>query len=551
MRRLSKRWLVACAAVAGLSATGLAVSPVATSASTDVADTVEAVETASDVVFPEAALQPSTITPAQQAALAEAWANQSERAADGALARIPGGAPLGEAPDVRSNVPETQIADDSFSETARIRRNFRNTRASAVSSTLAEPAAANEGAAVLYTGNTYASTSLNFGSTWSALSIPAGPSDAPFACCDQDIVRAHNRDRIFSIMLYLNSARTNGVVRIFVRSSVTNTLCTYLFDPAGSANNIVPDYPHIALSANYLYLGANNLTNGSTPLSTTIKRYHLAEMAACGGVPNNTFTRSNTGGAAHRVFVPSEGFDNSPEMLWGQIETTTSLRIYRWPESTTFVSQFIRGGLHGSNFTNPDCRGGVGNFDFIEKSTAWSASGFRLRGARSGPTTTSLATVSFWWNVNRDASHPQGHVHGASFRLSDLARLSQPIISNSSFCFGFPMVDGNAFGEHGLSIAAGGRFGGGGSAAQGYVGVDENTGTPISFNPVTLTASGTHNRSDGRYGDYFTVRTKSQCRRSWVGTNYSLLNGNTSSANVNARYIEYGPAADATCLNAN
>ena len=66
-------------------------------------------------------------------------------------------------------------------------RNNRNSRASAVGSTLAEPVAANDGIHVFYGGNTHFEFSTNGGSTWTPITIPAGPADAPFACCDPDV----------------------------------------------------------------------------------------------------------------------------------------------------------------------------------------------------------------------------------------------------------------------------------------------------------------------------------------------------------------------------
>lgn len=530
---------------ATLLTTVLSLQPARADDPTETTETVEASETAGGTLVKEGPLRASNQTEADMAAVAakhEAWRENNEREAAGDS----GGAERGEASTSKPKVAATQIVNDATSETLQVRRNNRNTRASAVSSTLGETAAANEGASVLYTGNTYASSSTNRGVNWAAVGIPAGPSDAPSACCDQDVLRDHVRDRTFSIMLYLNSAQTNGVVRLFVRNAPNAApLCTYLVDPGGSTAN-VPDYPHMATSKNFLYMGFNNggLNNAQ------MWRINLANLAACQNAAFNVFSRSNS--SSHRVFVPTEGFEDSTTMIWAEIGTTTSLKIYRWPESTASPSSVTKSLSHASTFTNPDCRGGTGNFDFIERQTAWSASGFRLRGARSGPLSDQTKShVTFWWNSAPDSSHAQAHLHGASFRQSDLALIATPHIWNGTVCFGFPAVDGNNFGEYGLSVAAGGRKGGGGSAAQGYVGVDDASTSGIGFTSVSLTAQGTHNRSDGRFGDYFTVRSKSECRSAWVGTNYSLLNGNTSSSHVNARYIEFGSSADQTCLNNN
>jgi hypothetical protein len=98
-----------------------------------------------------------------------------------------------------------------------------------------------------------------------------------------------------------------------------------------------------------------------------------------------------------------------------------------------------------------------------------------------------------------------------------------------------------------MSIAIGGRAGGGGTPVRGYVGVDDASTAGTFFSTFSLTAQGTHNPSNNRFGDYFTVRVDDRCPSAWVATNYALLNGNTSSSHVNARYVRFQSTSDATC----
>lgn len=411
-----------------------------------------------------------------------------------------------------------------------IGRNNKNPRAAdpAVGSTLAEPSAANEGINVFAAGNlAHAEYSTNGGSTWTNVPIPAGPTDAPIILGDTDVIYDQARGVTFWSQLYVNNALTNGIVRIFVRRTIPGgNNCSYDIDPAGTANNILPDYPHLGLSNKFLYLGTNN-SGGQ------VRRFNIDQMVDCQTTATNTFT-STTG----RVFVPVEGARDV--MYWGALETPTSFRIYSWPESTTTVSSVVRS-IAESKFTNPDCRGGTGNFDFIERPTAWSISGFRLRGA------VGAGRISFYWNVGPDSSHPQGHVHAAVFSESNFSLIAQPHIWNKDFCFGFPAVSANERGDLGLTIAAGGKAGGGGTAAQGFVGIDDEFTSGVGvFGNVTQTASGTHNRSDSRYGDYFTIHPHEPCDMFFNATNYALSGGNAV-ANVNSRYIEFGRGRDKQC----
>lgn len=417
--------------------------------------------------------------------------------------------------------------------------NNRNTLAQSVSNTLAEPAAVGEGRHAFYMGNTYAGYSTNNGATYTSVSFGSGPSDASIVCCDPDVIYDQGRGVTFYLILFINSSATNGVVRIYVRRQMNlGNNCSYTIDPAGTANNILPDYPHLGLSNDFLYLATNNVPTSGGAVHQ-VRRFNIDQMADCVTASTNTYSSSGPGGA-QRVVVPVDGARET--MYWAWIESATTLRIFSWPESSTSVSSVLKTLSHSSAFVNPDCRGGTGNFDFIERSTAWSIAGFRLRGA------VGANRISFYWNVGNDSSHPQGHVHSAVVRESDKALIAQPHIHNSGMCFGFPVVGVNDRGDLGLSIAGGGRAGGGGTAAQGYVGVDDDYTSGFGFfGTVFLTASGTHNRSDGRFGDYFTSRRNNPCGLFWTATNYALSGGNTSASHVNARYIEFGRNRDRTC----
>lgn len=434
-------------------------------------------------------------------------------------------------------VPETAAIDPNLMEAPadfKVYRNIQNpfARTAGVGSTLAEPASIVEGQEVFYTGNTYASYTLNAQSgspSWVRVTIPAGPADAPIDCCDHDVVYDKGRGLTIWSVLYVNSALTNGVVRLFVRQNVAGTVaptCSYTIDPGGTGT-LLPDYPHLGLSNNFLYLTTNNLT----PTAWTgaqVRRLNLDQMAQCVGVATNTFTYTSAT-TGQRVFVPVNGATET--MYWGMLETTTSFRVFSWPEAGG-VSSVLRT-ISASAHFNPDCRGGTNNTDWIDRSTAWSIAGFRMRGTVAGQ------NLAFYWNSAPVGTITQAHVRSAVFRLSDLLLIAQPHIFNQGLCFGYPNVASNARGDIGLTIAAGGKAGGAGPAVKGYVGIDDSFTNGVGvFGSVYTTASGTHNPADNRYGDYFSIQRNVPCDLGWAATNYAL-NGGTAVANVNARHVEF------------
>lgn len=236
------------------------------------------------------------------------------------------------------------------------------------------------------------------------------------------------------------------------------------------------------------------------------------------------------------------------------------MRIFSWPESAAAPSQAVRA-IAASNFTNSDCRGGTNNTDWIERSTSFSIRGFRLRGVAAPSARGGQGVLAFYWNVGRDAAHTQGHVHSAVFSLAGLNLVAQPHIFNQGFCFGYPVVTSNSRGDIGLSIALGGRAGGGGgagTAVRGAVGIDDEFTTGIGFfGTVFTTAAGTHNPPPGpasdpapRFGDYFTIHPYEPCEKWFSATNYALLNG-ANVASINSRYVEFGRQQSRRCYNAH
>ena len=434
--------------------------------------------------------------------------------------------------------PQTAVRDDSSTEALAVQRNFRNTRAQVVSSTLAEPAAANDANEVFYSGNTYNSYSGNNGATWAAQAVHAGPAEAPAACCDPDVVHHAPTDTTFALLLYTNAAATNGVVDIEVRRGSPNAVdCIYRIDPGGAANNVLPDYPHMGVTAGFLFLSTNNVGPAGWTGANT-RRFNVTQMANCQSASFTSFNYVGTVG--QRVHVPGETQQGVTCEYWAQYENTTTIRWFQWCDTAASPTQFTRA-TTATTFANPDCRGGTGNFDFIERSTSWSITGFRGRVAVGG------TQVTFLINGAGDAAHPQAHLHGQAISRSTLGVIANPVVFNSATCFGFPALGSNSRNDLGLSLAVGGRAGGGGTAAQGFIGVDDASSAGIFFPTVSLTASGTHNRADSRFGDYFTVRGNDQCPGAWSATNYSLLNGNTASAHVNARYVEFRSTSQAAC----
>jgi len=447
-----------------------------------------------------------------------------------------------EAPDARFHGTESDFV---------FGRNNQNTQANlanGLTSSLAEPAIANNAQHVFAAGNfDHAEFSTDGGLNWTNVPVPGGPALAPFACCDNSVIIDNVRNVTFWSILYIDGGANNGVVRIFVRRNIDQaTNCSYDIDPPGDTT--LPDFPHLGLSKNFLYLTTNEIT-GCCTQSAIVRRFSLPEMADCAmTVPTTMFSWPATN-VGQRVFVPAENTNNMRRMHWGMHDNTTTFRIFFWPEGQGAPTTLTRA-VSASTFGNADCRGGTGDNDWWDVLSA-SILGFLHRGV-AVPGGGGRGKVIFYWPVLPDGSHTQGHIHSAAFSVDDYTVIDQSPIFNNGFCMGLPTVSANPNSDIGIAMAQGGQAGGGGSAASPAVGLsDQFSGGLGTFNIFAVpSATGTHNRLDARYGDYFEIHPHQPCANWFVTEVYALIGG-TLNTNVMSRYVEFGRQQSFRCYNAH
>jgi hypothetical protein len=349
----------------------------------------------------------------------------------------------------------------------------------------------------------------------------------------------------FHVYLYTNSAQDNGVARIFVKSAsnLGTTLCSYTIDPGGTNNDILPDYPHIAVSKNKVYLTINGLKKAGGSFAR-IYRFDMAQMRSCVTTSTQTFTQ-NEGAIGQRVWVPAGGGYNQTRMMWVQNESSSSMRVFNWNEADAAPTSVVRG-VAPSVFSNPDCRGGIGNFDFIERGTAWGIGGFRTRCTMASGVDQTTPVLACFNHSAPQGTRPNSYLRGTVFRISDRVLIAQPDLFSTTACWGYPAMDSNNRGNIGMSVVYGGKTGGGGAAVRGVV----RLSTP-SGNSSIFVSSGVANRSDGRYGDYSNIHRYMGCSAWFGATAYSWMTSPVdAAADVDARWVEFGREGDLACYNA-
>ncbi|HZM79446.1 MAG TPA: hypothetical protein VFC19_27260 [Candidatus Limnocylindrales bacterium] len=401
-----------------------------------------------------------------------------------------------------------------------------------------EPATANEGPHAYYTSNLVAQQfTLNGGVTWQcAPAYPAGPAQAPTPFGDTDVIYDRSRGVTFHMVLYVNATLSDGVIGIFVRRNINLADNCFYFVDIDPAANVLPDYPKLALSNDWLYTNANRVGGGWQ--GAAIVRLNVDQVSDCVGATTQTVNFTNPGG--QRILVPGHGARDVMYFSW--VETATSWRIFSWADNpAAVVLQTVIGGVIAMTFADADCRGGTNNVDWSGPLNT-SIVGFSVRTAIGDDFVTALTAV------DRDpggAPHPHAFIRGIVLRVGAaqnlLTLVQQPELWFTDRCTGLPNLGSNDRGDVGMVEAVGGAFGGGGPA------VDTAVGMKDQFNPgpggfsVTLTVGSTHNPS--RYGDYFTVRRHSPDGNFFTASAFGYIGG-TAVANTSARYVEFGRGRD-------
>jgi hypothetical protein len=412
--------------------------------------------------------------------------------------------------------------------------------------TILEPTTVNEGNTGIYTGNWFFSYTTNGGANWTEEAIPAGSVTNPYFCCDIDSLYDAARGIFVWSALYCAAVdcATTGSVVIFVRQTAAGgNTCSYELDYTALFNE-GPDYPHLGVSNKFGYVSVNSFTATGSWSASDMWRFNLDQAADCATVDNDLFSYFGVVGnnvvLGQRAFVP--GTNTQAAMYWAQSDNTTQLRIYKWPETSTSVQQFVRT-VGTTTFANSNCKGGTNNAEVFTNPTAWSIIGFRHRTAVAGP------RVLVLWNGAADAGHANAHIRGADFQEPNLVLMSQPDIFSSAQCYNYPAVVGSERdGHYGLAVLFGGKVGGGGPALNTAIGIDDDYTPGIGVFDLATVTSGTHNPADGIAGDYISVQRHRPCGLSaFVATGYEL-NGGTAASNIRGHYVEFARNRDRTCF---
>jgi hypothetical protein len=216
--------------------------------------------------------------------------------------------------------------------------------------------------------------------------------------------------------------------------------------------------------------------------NAVVWRMRLADLAAGGNLPYSYVTSSSIGNSSYRLTQEA-----TSTMYWAAHNDTSSLRIYRWPDSSSTIS-----------------------WD-DESVSSWTAAMGACR--KSGE-------IGFAWHVGPRSGRPNAYVRVARFRESDRALLGQTDVWSSSWCFAYPALTTNGRGDVGFVAALGRSTTAVSCAATIVDGYQPWGGLSFSFMRTSTVGPGSN-----RFGDYFWCERHPVYINTFIGTGNANLSG--------------------------
>jgi hypothetical protein len=383
-------------------------------------------------------------------------------------------------------------------------------------SVVTEPSTANKGRLVFYSGNWFTARSTNGGTLWTYNNPFTGMADF---CCDQDVIYDANR-QIF--IWYRQAVRDSNGENYFRLAISRDTLSWWYYDIrptlfSSTWNNQWWDYPHLALSNNYLFLTSNvfnGLSGMTSPTRAVLAKVSLDDLSNARTI-FFLYLEHPFESQGRRTVTPVQGATNT--MYFGTHLSNDRMRIYKWPESSNIIFWYdrnipawtpsARGSMHCAG---PD---GYNSCAFSDNRIL----GGWVRGEK----------VGFLWNVGEGAHFPYPYINSAVFLTSSMTYAERPLVWNDVNAWMYGHTSPNKRGLGLVAFWAGGSYNPSVGAA-----IADNFVVPPPGWQMNWIAGGTNSPARERLGDYLRIRAfGGQCAL-WVGTAYVLVNGSGPTSSV-------------------
>jgi F5/8 type C domain len=406
--------------------------------------------------------------------------------------------------------------------------------ASSSRSIVNEPSVANNGKLVFYTGNWYASRSVDGGLTWTYIDPTNDMNDF---CCDQDVIYDPHHQIFIWYRQGIETANGQNRFRLGVSADALNWWF-YNISPKdfnSQWTNQSWDYPQLALSNKYLYISSNVFKPDGSFLRTVISRWSLDDLGnAATNVSFNYYDDETV-----FTFTPVQGATDT--MYWAAHLSNSRMRIYEWPEILSSNNASVRAFDRDIPAWTTDSRGamscnnGPDGKDWCGRADTRILNGW-----------ISKDTIGFIWIADKGNGFPWPYLNAADFKISDggMTYFGRPYLWSSDKAWMYGFVSPNVQGDLAIVASVGGRD----LYPSVAVGTNDNSNGSHSPWDMKILINGTNGPSDNRWGDYFRIRPFSGSGLTWAASGYTLQGGSRGDS-VEPRYLVFGRQNEVTSLD--
>lgn len=403
--------------------------------------------------------------------------------------------------------------------------------------TVGEPSVAASSTGFFVTGNWFATHSEDRGASWQFLDpFTELPADKGRFGCDQVVLRV---GRLWVWLLqYEPPVRGRCNIQRLAVSATGRPGTWRWWDLAPS--DLVPswskvwfDFPDLGLTRTHLYLTTNVYDADDRWVRAVVVRWPRSRLGRLGPLPHEHWTTTTAGSLRP---VAGAGAKGAGDTMWfGSTDlSSSSLRVFAWPDSSPSVTQWS---VRVSPWDDQDYASGAGDgAEWLSRADDRITGAFRL-GSHLG----------FAWSSGRRAGRPHPFVRCVVVDESTLRVVAEPDLWSATGAWAYPAlaptVSGRAglaayFGGQGRPALAVGSLAGFPPRAAGGGGGGGGAGGAVPSWDMATVATSSHSPTDGKWGDYLTIRAHPTRRTSWVAVG-STLQGGTNRRNLEPRVVVF------------
>lgn len=398
--------------------------------------------------------------------------------------------------------------------------------------TVGEPSVAASSNGFFVTGNWFATHSEDRGASWQFLDpFTELPADKGRFGCDQVVLRV---GRLWVWLLqYEPPAPGKGNIQRLAVSSTGRPGTWRWWDLAPT--DLVPswdkvwfDFPDLGLTRKHLYLTTNVYDAQDRWVRAVVVRWPRSGLTKAGPLPHEHWTTTTAGSLRP---VAGAGAGGAGDTMWfGSTDlASSSLRVFAWPDSSPSMTQWS---VRVSPWDDGDysARGGAGGGGAAGAEWLTRADD-RITGAfRWG------SHLGFAWSSGRRAGRPHPFVRCAIIDESTLTVVGEPDLWSAAGAWAYPALAPTVSGRVGMAAYFGGQ-------SRPALAVGSLSGFPLRVGAVpawdmATVSTSSHSPTDGKWGDYLTIRAHPTRRTSWVAVG-STLQGGTNRRNLEPRVVVF------------